>query len=295
MTANVAFNPNLTTTAQGSFNAQSVGYIQGVALDDPAIRNELAGGVLKSTETIPIWGGVGIFENVPGVTNDPAGVLGGIVGRATSLTGTTALTGFSVFNQAHAMLTTPQSPVPLAPSGGQVNFYRLGSGARIPVACDPSLVSLDGSIITTQVSWDFVNQRLIPFSATYPATTITGAVWASTAGGQTTFTVGTDLTADINAGDDTNVSGVVSTGGTGVGFNGSFTVVSITSSTIVVTQAAASSPGTYSSGGTVAAGGGALNVRVLDVSASNSMTVAYDPVTGFATWNRSGAVAVILI
>jgi len=72
-------------------------------------------------------------------------------------------------------------------------------------------------------------------------------------------------------------------------------VVSITSTTIVVVQLAAANPGTYSSGGSVGAGGGALPVRVLDVSIGNSMTVNYDPVTGFATWNRQGDVAIILI
>ena len=42
-------------------------------------------------------------------------------------------------------------------------------------------------------------------------------------------------------------------------------------------------------------GGGILPVRVLEVQVGNSMTVNYDPVTGFATWNRSGSCAVIQI
>ena len=37
------------------------------------------------------------------------------------------------------------------------------------------------------------------------------------------------------------------------------------------------------------------NVKVLSVEVGNSMTVSYDPVTGFATWNRSGTTAIILI
>lgn len=297
MTAQLTFNPYVTSNATGSFNATSAGYIQGLALDDPAIRNELAGGILASTETLPMWGGVGISELIPGLAGNPSPVLGGSIGRATTLTAqaTGQLTGFSVFNQNHSAVNSPQSPVPLTGSGGQVNFYRLGSGIRIPVAIDTSLVSLEGGLITQLVSWDFVNQRLIPYSVTYPATTITGAAWANTAGGQTTFTVSTDLTADINAGDDINVSGVVSTGGTGVGFNGAFTVVSITSTTIVVTQVAASSPGSYSSGGTVAAGGGALPVKIVGVEIGNSMTVSFNATTGFATWNRSGSTAVIIL
>ena len=36
-------------------------------------------------------------------------------------------------------------------------------------------------------------------------------------------------------------------------------------------------------------------LRVLDVLVGNSMTVNYNSVTGFATWNRSGTIAIILI
>lgn len=298
MVSTLAYNPVLTVNAPGSFNISSSGYIQGQALDSPSIRNQLAGGVLASTETLPAWGGVAISEIISGVSGQPVSNLGGQIKRATNVTSNTtgSITGFSVFDQDHAMIQSPTSPVPVALSGMLVNFYRIGSGARLAVACDPALAAaLQGGQINQQVSWDYVGQRLIPYSAAYSNTTITGAVWANTSGGQTTFTVGTDLTASINAGDDINVSGVVSTGGSGVGFNGAFVVVSVTSTTIVVTQALAASPGTYSSGGTVLAGGGLLNVEVLDFNIGNSMTVNYDTTTGFATWNRSGSCAVILI
>ena len=49
------------------------------------------------------------------------------------------------------------------------------------------------------------------------------------------------------------------------------------------------------SGGTVLAGGGALDVDVIDMNVGNSMTVEYNPTTGFATWNRQGDCAIILI
>ena len=64
-TANISLNPLQVTSAPGTFGVQSEGYIQGVAMDDPAVRYALAGGVLATAETIPMWGGVGIFENVP--------------------------------------------------------------------------------------------------------------------------------------------------------------------------------------------------------------------------------------
>lgn len=295
--AGITINPNLTTSAPGTFNVQSVGLVQGTAYPDPSTRFALAGGFLAAAETLPMWGAVGCFENVPNgaAALAPRVELGSYIGRAAALTGSKALTAFSVFDQAYGMINSPQSPVPLASAGGQVMYYRLGSRARIAVACAPGLISLRGGPVGAQVSWDFAAQQLVPYAPAYNAVTITGATWANTSGGQTTFTVGTDLTAVLAAGDVIDVSGIVSTGGTGAGYNGNFVVVSVSSMTVVVTQASASSPGTYSSGGTIAAGGGALNVEVLDVQSTNCMTVSYNPVTNLATWNYNGSAAVILI
>jgi uncharacterized membrane protein len=187
-----AFSPYVTTSAAGSFNTTSNGLWQGMPLDDPTVRNLLAGGILSTAETLPMWGGVAISEAIPGVSGGPAVSLGGVITRATSITSTAVngLTGFSVFSQNYAAVNSPQSPVPLTPSGGLVNFYRLGSGARIPVACDPNLVDLEGSIIGTTVSWDWQNQVLVPYavntisSGTYPDTgavpTVTGTYTSAT-------------------------------------------------------------------------------------------------------------------
>src|SRR5271166_2778095 len=97
--AGVSLTPALTTTAAGLFYVKSEGYYQGQFLDDPAIRYQLKGGILKSTETLPMWGGIGIFVDIP---TEPGNTLGGNVGRATTTTTTSAtgLVGFSVFNQA---------------------------------------------------------------------------------------------------------------------------------------------------------------------------------------------------
>src|ERR1019366_3482241 len=218
MVANVPFNPNVTTNAAGSSLTTNSGMVQGTAWDDPAIRNTLAGGVLAQAETIPMWGGVGITENVPYEPNTTAQSypnLGGIIGRANiiDLTGAAAgsLTGFSVFDQNYAAINSPQSPVPLIPSGGQVNFYRLGTGMRIAVKCDPALISIAGSPVTGRVSWDFVAQKLVKYSAAYVANPITGLTWAAASGGRYTFTVTNDLSAVLVAGDSIDVSGVVST------------------------------------------------------------------------------------
>jgi len=290
MVSTITFNPIITTVASGSFQVSSEGFIAGTMIDDPAIRNQLAGGYLASTDALPMWGGVGVNLGIPGAAGTPLPNLGPSVARATTISATGAagaLQGFSVFNQDHAMINSPQSPVPLASAGMLVNFFRLGSGARIVVACDPALASLESSPETQQVSWDFGAQQLSPFQAAWSQATITNATWASTSGGQATFT--TSAGHGISVGSDIQVSGVVP-----AGYNGFYkTLAGTAGSTIVV--ALASNPGAYVSGGIVPAGGGAVPVKVLDFQFGNSMTVSFDPNTGFATWNRAGNVAVILI
>jgi len=292
MVATVTINPLLTSNAAGSFNVSSSGYIQGTALDQPAIRNTLAGGVLASTETLPMWGGVAINEAVPSLalTGVPSNVLGGKITRATNVTANAAgsVTGFSVFDQDHSMITSPQSPVPLAPSGSGVNFYRLGSGARVAVKCDPTFAAaLELGSIDQQVSWDFQAQELVPYVAAYPANVITAASWAATGGGQATYTTTTNH--GVAVGDVFDITGM-----TPAGYNGTFTAIAGTATNQLVV-AMPVNPGVSTVQGTLAAGGGPILVQVLDVNIGNSMTVSYDPVTGFATWNRNGTTAIVLI
>jgi hypothetical protein len=289
-------NPYATTNAAGQFYTTSDGFVAGMAIGDPVARFSLATGVLGANETLPMWGGVGISESIPLSTTD--GSLGGTITRATTIstTGATgALTGFSTSDQMYAWLTTPQSTAPSIGPGGVVGYYRFRCGARIILPCSPGLVNYDGSPVSQAASWDFGAQQLVPFSAAYPQTTITGATWASTSGGQNTYTVGTDLTSFINAGDVIEVSGIVSTGGDGTGYNGQQTVVSINSTTIVTTNARAGSPGTYSSGGIVVAGGGQVPGMVLQTQAAGNKTIAYNATTGAVNYVNTGAVAVFLL
>lgn len=297
MSQSLSFNPILTTNAAGSFNIQSAGYIQGVALDDPAIRNTLAGGVLALTETLPMWGGVGIWETTPSTAlGSTAGVLGGNVGRATGLTGATALTGFSVFNQAHHMINTPQSPVPLALPGMSVHFHRLGSGARIPVNIDPSLVSLEGNIINQQVSWDFIGQRLQPYVAAAPTAAITSMTWSNAGVGQ--IAVVSAAPTVFGLGDTLNISGATNAGtGGAAAVNGPFVINTYTDPThfTLAAPAAAGVFGAIAGAPVVNVGTGALPVKIIDVMIGNSMVVNYAPPGNFASWNRAGSCAVILI
>jgi hypothetical protein len=162
----VALNPLIQTNAPGMFSIESDGFIVGTAMPDPAARFALSGGWLATTETLPMFGGVAIGESVPlerpPVTRADV-ALGGIITRAADYA---HLTGFSVFDQNYAAVNSPQSPVPTTDKGGLVNFYRLGSGARVALAIDPTLISLEGGLITAQISWDFVNQKIIAFATT---------------------------------------------------------------------------------------------------------------------------------
>ncbi len=170
--AAISFNPIIQTTAAGMFNIESDGFVVGTAMPDPAARFALSGGWLAAAETIPMFGGVAINESVPlERTTAPATptradiALGGIIARATTLAaGAGTTTGFSVFDQNYAAVNTPQSPVPQVGNSGLVNFYRFGSGARVALAIDPTLVTLEGGLITQQFSWDFSLQRIIAFS-----------------------------------------------------------------------------------------------------------------------------------
>lgn len=301
MSASVSFNPYQQTVGNaGLFNAFSTGLRQGTAYPDPSTRFRLRTGVLANSETLPMWGGVGIYANVPGAPGGPSYSLGPIVGRANSLTGSLALAGFSVFDQAYGMVTSPQSTVPLIGSFGQVMWYPLGSLARIAVACDPALVSLRGGPIGGQywpapqlVSWDFTNQLLVPFEAS--AFPIASGTYVS-ATGVITLNFSSPITG-VSPGDAMILSALTGTGTNLGNLNGTWTILTISPNGQVFTLQGPVGQGAITiSGGNATLGSGAnspLNVSILDVQASNCETVTYNPATGFATWNYNGACAVI--
>lgn len=290
MVATITFNPNITTTAAGSFQRESTGLIQGQAMDDPSARFRLRGGPLASAETLPMWGGIAVSEGIPGAASQPNPSLGPSITRATSVAvpsgkqAVGAITGISVFDQNHAMISTPQSPVPSAGTGMLVNYYPLGSLARIAVAIDPALVSYNGFLTRSQFSWDFGGQRLVQFQTAFTGTTITNAVWSA---GNVTFTTG--AAHGVAVGSAFNVTGVVP-----AGYNGSYIALAGTAGSTLV-GALAANPGAFVSAGALPGGGGAFPCAVLETQIGNSMTVAYDSTTGFLTWNRSGSCAIIQI
>ena len=157
----VTLNPILITNAAGTFSTNIDGYIQGFAEDDPAVRYQLTGGVLGLAETVPMWGGVPIQETLSPITG--AGTvdqsLKTTVFRATSQA---TVTAFSVFNQNYAAINTPQSPVPTVGNGMLVNYYRIGSNARIAVSLDPAALSSLPAAQAAGVAlyWDPTNYRV---------------------------------------------------------------------------------------------------------------------------------------
>src|SRR5882724_4464122 len=113
MPAGITVNPDLVTNAPNTFFVASEGFIQGMAEDDPAIRNSLLSGVVAATQTSPLWGGCGITESLPTAAQE-SNSFGSVLALATSQAN---LTGFTVYNQSHATISTPQSPAPLATPG----------------------------------------------------------------------------------------------------------------------------------------------------------------------------------
>lgn len=294
MAINTPFYPYQTTNAAGSFSVQSAGYVQGVYQDAPALRYSLMTGTLSASATGPVWGGMAISESLAPASGYDR-TQGGTIAAATAVSN---ITGFSVFNNAYAWPGSPASPVPLAGAAGMtVPFFRMGSGIQIPVAMDPSLVSLDGGLITAQVSWDFNNQVLQPYDASTATYSVTSAT-SSYANGVYTIAIVMAAASPVAAvGDRINISGVTGTGAALV--NGNQTVSAFTDNQHFSIQITAAS-GAIATGaltGTIVLnyGTGALPVKIVDIDAGNSMTVVYNATTGAATWNRQGYTALIQI
>ena len=306
MVATIPYNWMPTVNAAGTFNVTSSGGVQGMYIDAPATRFELRGGFLANSETLPMWGGVGInVTTTPNTgTNAPVGDLGGSITRATTLSVGAAgqLLGFSVFNQAYNMAITAQNPVPLTPSYGMVNYFLFGSNAQMYVACSSTLATAGpGGSIAQQCSWDFVGQQLIPYVAAYAAVAA-GGITAGTYTSSTGILSLTFSTAPLGAGIGAtadgaylSIAGITQTGTAVV--NGNFPIVSTgTSGTVINLQTAlgAGASTLTVTGATLAAGGGALPVDIMDILVGNSLVVNTVGTAATPTaWTYTGTVAVI--
>jgi hypothetical protein len=152
---NITFNPNATTGVNNAFNVSSGGYVQGTSLADPANRYNLEGGVVNSTQSTPLWGGLPLALAVPTLGSNAQGPL---LNAAGSLA---AINAWSLFDMASAGIITPTSNVPLYTSGTSLNFARPGSNLRIVVPVYASDVNgLQGAAPNVALYWDPTNLRL---------------------------------------------------------------------------------------------------------------------------------------
>jgi hypothetical protein len=300
MTAQVPGSYMPQTVALGTFNIASTGEVVGTFVDDPSIRNWLVGGVVSQNETIPMWGGLGICEGVlPNLgALPPDNTQGGVVGRASTISSSGAagaLTGFTVFNQAYGMVITPQSAVPLAGSGMQIMYFRLGSTARVVVAAASSIANLEGGPISQNVSWDFVNQQLIPYIPQYAQTNATAVSYTAATGAlQLTFAAAPFGATYTGLGSVIAVSGITGTGAGVPQLNGAWPISAIASAgTVITVSAPVGLTASALSGAVLAGGGGAVPCKVIEYLATNNMTVNYNAATNFAAWNYNGSAAII--
>lgn len=278
--ANVTYDPYVTTRASGSFSVTSEGVTQGVAMDDPTVRNLLAYGYISTSETLPMWGGIAVQELIglrPG-----AGVRGNELKRSTAVGN---ITGFTVYNQSHHLITYPGSPAPSGGSGMSIGFYRLGSKARIPLKASSALINDVGELVTQNVSYDFAAGHVVPYLPNNVSLTASSIYWSS--GVTPTTNVPNFVTVNTSADHGLETGAYVTVSGfTPSGYNGTFEIT-VTSPT-QFTYLLADDPGSPTAEGTITADGGILPVRVLQVYSSNARVVEYDPVLNVTRWNNAG-------
>lgn len=274
----ISVNPIATSNALGSFSVQSGGYVQGIMQDDPVNIYRIAGGVLKSTQTLPVFAGMAISEFIP--VGDDA--LGSSVDLAAS-SSVLNITGFTVFNSLHSAIISQSSNVPTISGGMGVQFCRLGSGVRVPLAIDPALVSLDGGLINQNISWDFTEQKIVPYNSQTAQLTISAMTWSAGVVSVTTSAANTLATGNW----------VTIAGDSAAGYNGDHKVTVVDSTHFTFPLAV--NPGSSGGSPVVVTGGGDLNVQILKIQVGNSRVAVYDPLTGSVNYNNSGACALVIL
>jgi hypothetical protein len=155
----ITLQPMPVTNAAGTFNVSSDGYISGTAWPDAASRNKLRVGTIAAAVASLMYGGVGVAVALP-----PSGSIQGP--QLSLAAGLAQLMGFAVFDQSAAGIKTPQNQVPLYSPGMALSFYEFGSGAAIalPISNANAAALLNGPE-NVQLSWDYTNQLLIPYTA----------------------------------------------------------------------------------------------------------------------------------
>lgn len=293
-----ALFPLATTNANAGMFADpsSAGLVQGQDMSDPVTVFRLRGGVISTAETLPMWGGLPLYQQVPtGPSNTaPNRSLGPVVGRSTTVTGgSKPIMAWSVFQQNYSWVNAPGSTAPQGAPGQSCNYYPIGSLARIVVACDPILIDLQGGLTNAGASlaWDFTNGQLIPYTGTIA---VSSGTYNNTTG---VATVTLASAAGISAGDAFQLSSLTGTGAF-ASLNGTWTATQVAGA-VVTFQAPAGLGATAITGGSFADGsqlsGLPTQFNVLDVFASNCVTVGYNATTGATNWLFGTAAAIIQI
>lgn len=197
--AGITIQPYATNQPQDSFLLQTQGYVQGMILDDPVARMELAQGMLISTASTPLWGGVPVTELI-NLTGSGSEGLGPTIEAATSQAN---CTGFCTYTQMMSGVIVPGATAPLYGAGTSTGFFRLGSNARLVVACDPALISTltgsDGAINSQALYWDTTNYRItLTTSSNWALPTSVRLVSVNTNSKIITYSSGTGLASWSN-------------------------------------------------------------------------------------------------
>jgi hypothetical protein len=166
MPSTVTFAPYGTTVSSISYTLQTDGFVQGVFIDSPALRYTLEGGVVASTQTAPIWGGLPLTLTVPALGS--GGSSSGLGPVATTASAAGNIDAWCLNNQAAAGVITPSSNAPLFSSGGSLNFSRVGSGLLVVLPVNPAAVNtLVGAATNYPIYWNFA-QNYVDITGTTP-------------------------------------------------------------------------------------------------------------------------------
>jgi hypothetical protein len=156
----IALNPLQTTFASGTFNVNTVAYTAGSLYPNASTRNLIRTGFVASSVTGLMYGGVGVTVSTQAAASP---MLGPQLSIATAIGN---LSGFLVWDQSAAPVQTPQSNVALASPGMGFSFVEFGLGHCIALPMSAAnAANLLNVADTTQLTWDYTNQVLLPFTS----------------------------------------------------------------------------------------------------------------------------------
>jgi hypothetical protein len=163
----VNINPMLTSNAAGLFGANTIGKVAGCLYPKANARFNLRAGSIAAAVTGLIYGGVAIAANLPSQVGQSVENLQGP--QLSLATGGPNFAGFAVWDQSFAGIQTPQSQVPLFTAGMSISFVEPGSESVIALPISASnAAALANAPQYAQLSWDYTNQLVIPYTAAGP-------------------------------------------------------------------------------------------------------------------------------